>query len=109
GGRGGGRAKGGGGGPEGKAVEPGFLPCRSLGPPAPARSGRRRGQRDLTPRLTKADVAPMDSTPRTAARRPVGPPRTARAAAMASQSLDLSAARDRCRNATSSAGVGTVA
>ena len=51
----------------------------------------------------------MDSTPRTAARRPVGPPTTASPAAMASQSLDLSAARDRRRNATSSAGVGTVA
>ena len=61
------------------------------------------------PRFTTAEVTPIDSTPRTAARRPADPPVMARAAAMASQSRELSAARERRRIGSSSAGVGTEA
>ena len=51
----------------------------------------------------------MDSTPRSGRPAPGRPPVMARAAAMASQSRDLSAAREGAGTATSSAGVGTVA
>lgn len=95
--------------PDGNDVEPGILTCRWPGTPAWARFGRVRNDTGLTPRLTSADVAPMASVPRSAARRPALPPPMARPAAMASQSLDLSAARDSRRSGSSRAGVGVVA
>src|ERR1700690_4412032 len=74
--------------PEGNEVESGIRTCRTPGTPAPARSGRARRPSGLMARFTSAEVAPMASVPRPAARRPAGLPVTAITAARASQIRD---------------------
>src|SRR5712692_10442787 len=91
--------------PDGKDVEAGIRTFRCAGTPAPARSGRCRGQRDLTSRFTSAEVTPMASVPRAAARRPAWPPATASPAAMASQRRELLAALESRRSGSSRDGV----
>jgi hypothetical protein len=49
-------------------VEAGIRTLRRTGTPAPTRSGRWRDQADFTARFTSADVTPMATVPRTAAR-----------------------------------------
>jgi hypothetical protein len=71
--------------PDGNDREDGIGTIRDCGTPAATRSGRGRGCRDLTPRLTAADVTPIAAIPRSAARRPSGPPKPAMPAAIASQ------------------------
>ncbi len=94
--------------PEGNDVDDGMVTCRTLGTPAPARSGRCRADTDFTPRLTTAEVTPIASTPLAAARRPAGPV-SAIPAAIPSHSLEWFAALDSRRMARSSAGAGTEA
>ena len=55
-------------------MEAGIRAFRQTGTPAPTRSGRWRDQADFTARFTSADVTPMATVPRTAAR-PAPPPR----------------------------------
>ena len=49
-------------------MEAGIRTFRQTGTPAPTRSGRWRDQADFTARFTSADVTPMATVPRTAAR-----------------------------------------
>lgn len=63
----------------------------------------------MTARFTSAEVAPMATVPRTAARRPAGPPAAASPAAMASQRRELFAALDRRRSGSSRDGVSVAA
>jgi hypothetical protein len=70
-------------------VEAGIRAFRQTGTPAPTRSGRWRDQADFTARFTSADVTPMATVPRTAAR---PAPATLRPVAMASQKRELLAA-----------------
>src|SRR6266699_1030757 len=94
--------------PEGNDVDDGIGTCRAPGTPAPARSGRRRPESVLTPRLTSAEVTPMARTPRPAARLPAGPV-SAIAPAIASHSREWSAELESRRMAASRAGAGTEA
>src|ERR1700687_909356 len=75
--------------PDGNDVEVGIRTLRPTGTP---RSGRCRAQMALTARFTSADVAPMASVPRSAARRPAPPPARASAAAIANQRPEVLAA-----------------
>ena len=59
--------------------------------------------------FTTAEVSPTEMSPNLAARRPVGPAVTARAAAAAIDSLEWFAAREISRIALSSEGVGVLA
>ncbi len=95
--------------PDGNDRDDGMGTCLPGGTPAPARSGRRRGYTDLTPRFTAADVTATVRIPRAAARRPAGPPMTASAAAMASQMRERSAAWESQRTGPSRSGVGVAA
>src|SRR2546430_2584923 len=96
------------------------VPSMSTEPPTPdylgapsvssaVRSGRCRAQMDLPARFTSADVAPMASVPRSAARRPAPPPARASAAAMANQRPELLAALESRRSGSSRDGVGAAA
>ena len=95
--------------PDGNDVEAGIRTLRQTGTPAPARSGRCRAQMDLTARFTSADVVPMASVPRSAARRPAPPPARASAAAIANQRPELLAALESRRSGSSRDGVGVSA
>src|SRR6185437_10194201 len=90
-------------------VEVGIRTFRQSGTPTPARSGRWRDQADFTARFTSADVTPMATVPRTAARRPARPPTTLSPAAVASQRPELLAALESRRSGSSSEGVGVAA
>ena len=65
-----------------------------------------RDQVRFAARFTSGDVTPMATIPRTAARRPAGPPAAPRAAAIASHKTELLAAFESRRSGSSSAGVG---
>src|SRR6266704_2328496 len=52
--------------PDGNEVDDGIGTYRAPGTPAPARSGRRRPESALTPRLTRAEVIPIARAPRLA-------------------------------------------
>lgn len=90
-------------------MEVGIRTFRQSGTPTPARSGRWRDQADFTARFTRADVTPMATVPRTAARRPALPPTTLSPAAVASQRPELLAALESRRSGSSSEGVGVAA
>src|SRR5262249_26857015 len=60
-------------------------------------------------RFTRGDVTPMAIAPRTAARRPAGPPIVPRAAAIASHRTEWLAALESRRSGSSSGGVGGAA
>src|SRR2546430_12961855 len=95
--------------PDGNDVEAGIRTLRQTGTPAPARSGRCRAQMDLTARFTSADVAPMASVPRSAARRPAPPPARASAAAIANQRPEVLAALEGPRSGPACGGGGAAA
>src|SRR5580700_12009967 len=95
--------------PDGNDVEVGIGTFRWTGTPPPARAGRGRDQADFTARFTSADVTPMATVPRTAARRPAWPPVTRSPVAMASQRRELLAALESRRSGSSSEGVGVAA
>src|SRR5689334_22919996 len=95
--------------PDGNDAEPGIRTFRPSGTPASARSGRRRDQADFAARFTSGDVTPMATAPRTAARRPAGPPRLPSPAAITSHRTELLAASESRRSGASSEGVGVVA
>ncbi len=79
--------------------------CRA-GDRSATRSGRRRWWRDFMPRLTVAEVTPIETIPSSAARRPRPPPSRAIVAAMASHRREWSAARESRRTGPSSLAVG---
>src|SRR5690242_10164318 len=95
--------------PDGNDAEPGIRTFRPSGTPASARSGRRRDQADFAARFTSGDVTPMATAPRTAARRPAGPPRLPSPAAITSHRTELLAASESRRSGASSEGAGVVA
>ena len=70
-----------------------------------ARTGRARRWRCLTPKLTTAEVTPIEARPTAAARRPRRPPTVARPPATASHSTELLAAVERSRSPRSNDGV----
>src|SRR6187200_3163396 len=92
--------------PEGNDVLRGIATWRAIGTRYAARSGRRRRPSGLSPRLTTVDVRAIGAGPSAAARRPRGPPATARPAATEAQSLEWSAAREMAAKHRSSVGVG---
>src|SRR5690242_13521523 len=95
--------------PDGNDAEPGIRTFRPSGTPTSARSGRRRDQADFAARFTSGDVTAMATVPRTAARRPAGPPRLPSPAAITKQRTELLAASESRRTGASSEGVGVVA
>jgi hypothetical protein len=95
--------------PEGQDVELGISTWRVTGTSCVSRSGRRRLPSGLSTRLTTAEVSAIAARPFSVARRPRLPPNAARSAEQPSHNLELFAARESRRSATSIPGVGVAA